>query len=518
MPPLLFLNLDFEILSLSKNLYELIHSLNKNEKGYFVKFVQSQGKGSDYLQFFHALYQLPEYNQETLFREHAGAGFLKNLAYSQNYLYSMILKSLRLYYEKQQIDIELYAMLSEVSVLEAKGLKKQSAGLLKRVKKKALKYHHFSIVIEVLKKQAIQVVATKGQNLLKDTLDIYQEIFDTLKIIDEEITYRQLNHSILLYYRHGAGAAPQSFSDVLKSVSDHPFVREDVFPQSFYAQYLKFNIRATEARIYGDREIAYVNYEKILDIWEAHPEILKANTNFYKINISNFLGNAILINQVDKIEKYLKIMETLATRNQKEKRETFQNIIFFKLLFYLNQSKLEEGAIYLNSIEAELKKHAENLNHARVIAIYYNALILNILLENFEASQNWVNLILNERNKTIRSDAKFFARIMQLIIHFELNNDQLLDYLHSSIKRQLVGGSQENGYEKLILSHFKKLMTAVSKREKTQAFINFKSELLPFKAMEPEPTSINEIFIWLDARINNKSLQEIYRENISTKK
>ncbi len=501
-------------MKLANNLYDLIHSLNKSEKGYFVKFAQSQGDKSDYLQLFHALYQLPIYNQEALKKEFKGAGFLKNIAYSQNYLYRMILKSLRLYYEKQRIEIQLYAALSEISILEIKNLKKQSAALLKSTKKKALTHHQYHILLEILKKQASQLVATQNHNLLEETQDVYKEIFEVLNILEEEFTYRKLSHSILLCFRHGASTTPDQFSGLLKSISDHPLMNDNVYPHSFFSQYLKYHIRCIEAKIYGDRMIAYNNHLKILEVWGANPEIAKANPRFYKIHISNFLGNAILLNKVKEFETYVEIMEGLETKNLNDKIETFQNIVYFRLLFFLNQNQLEEGKKYIESVEKKIMLWAKKLNHARAVAIYYNILVLYFLAEHFEKAQHWANLILDEEDKGIRRDVKFFARIMKLIIHFELNHHQLLDYLYTSIKRQLVNNNQKDTYKKTILTHFKSLINAINEKEKMQAYIRFKNDLIPFKELEPEPISIDEILIWLDARIERKSLRELYERTI----
>ncbi len=504
-------------MKLSPKLYALIHSLNKNEKGYFVKFAQSQGSNSEYLHLFHAIYKLPEYNQKALRESFAGANFLKHIGYYQNYLYKMILKSLRLYHENQEIDIQLYGLLSELRVLEIKGLKKESALLLKSIKKKALKHHQYPILIEVLKKQAIQIVATKEKDLFLQTNKIYDEIFEAASILEQEYTYRKLNHSILLCFRNGAWTSLNKFSNLLSEIRDHPLMEDRFSPTSFFAQYLKFNIRCIEAKIGGERQTAYEYHKKILGVWENYPEMIKANSNLYKIHISNYLGNAILLGKVDHFEKYVQVMEDLRQKNDKDKTETFQNILYFKLLFYLNQNRLEEGKEYLESIQTKLQKHAPQFNHARAIAIYYNALVLYFLLEDFEKAQKWVNIILDEQNKTIRKDVKFFARIMNLIIHFELDHDQLIEYFYSSVKRQLTSKTQENDYEKVILSHFKNLMNTLPGKERQNAFSQFRKNLIPFKQVEPEPISIYELLIWLAARVEKKSLRSIYAQTLLQK-
>ena len=497
-------------MKLSNKLCELISSMNKNEKGFFVKFAQSQREKSNYLDLFHALCDPNIETTETLEEKYPNAGFLKNINFYQNYLYEVILKSLRFYFEDQHIDIQLYALLSEINVLEAKGLKKQSAMLLKKAKKKALAHHQYPILIEILKKQATQLVATSQKNLMEETSAIYAEIFDTLKIIEEEFTYRKLSHFMLLCYRQGAWSATQRYPDLLKSISDDPAMNEGVEPRSFFAKYLKYNIRSIEAQIYGDSQVAHTNYLKILSIWEAHPALIKSNPNFFKINISNFLSNAILINQVDEFEKYIKILEGLETRNEKEKIESFQNVVLFRILFFLNQNRLKEGEIYIKSVEKKLETWTDKLNPARAVAIYYNILMLYFLIEEFGEAQKWANLILNKQNKDIRVDAGFFARIMKLIIHYELNDDLILDSLHISLKRQLAGKKQKDNYEKTILLHFKHLMNNLSGNKKTQAFVRFKNDIAAFKDLIPQPISINELLIWLDARIEKKSLQEMY--------
>lgn len=489
--------------------------MNGQERGYFVKFARIQGAQSNYLQLFKMLCDHPHFNYQQLKNTHPSAPYLTNFPQHQTYLYKMILKSLIAYSEKNNIDIQIHTMLSELAVLETKGLVKQSAFKLNQLKKKIHKHHKYALLIELQKKEAIQLVAKREENLLEKTQKIYSSIFNLLEKLEEELIYRKLNHEMLLCYRQGASSDPHFFSDLLKSVSNHPLMKKEPDSESFYARYNKYKILSIEALIYGDLKIAYINYKKILLLWEAHPDLLKANPRIYKINISNFLGNAVLMRQTEDFEHYIQVMESLKSKNRKDEIETFQNVVYFRILFFLNKNLLQEGKVYIQSIKQQLIHWADQLNHARAVTIYYNTLTLHFLLEDFETAQDWASIILEERNKEIRNDVKRFARILNLIIHYELQHDRLFESQYNSIKRQL---TKKHSYEEQILHFFKKLMDCVPGKAKANLLKDFEATLQNYTASEPRPLSIDELLIWLEARRRKISLQKVYAEKLDNQR
>ncbi len=388
-------------LILSKKLFHLIHSLSPNEKGYFVRYAKSIKANNNYLTLYNAIEKLEGYNNEEFLKKIRRVTFLrnsKNLDTNQNYLRKTILKSLSLYHETNRVDIQMHRSLSEITVLEIKGLKNLCSQLIKAKKKNAYELEYYYMLPELLKKEAKLTAASSSKELLENTLEIYNEIFEVLKILEEEFTYRKLNHSILLCFRKDAWSAPNQFANLLKEISDNPIMADDYAPRSFHAKHLKENIRCIEAQIYEDHDIVLKKYEAIIDLWDSHTNIKKNDLNSYNIYISNYLGYCIKVKAFDKFENGITGLEKIYTQSgnktrsklpRQEKVELFQNLIYNKLLYFLNykntngNDKLEEGVYYIKKHKEQLKEWENDFNPARAITTHYNIFLLYFIFGRF---------------------------------------------------------------------------------------------------------------------------------------
>jgi len=118
----------------------------------------------------------------------------------------------------------------------------------------------------------------------------------------------------------------------------------------------------------------------------------------------------------------------------------------------------------------------------------------------------------------IRSDIHGFARILNLISHWELENMDIVDYYIRSTYRYLIKKADFHLFQKYILKFLRKLSN-ISQDELQQAFIDLKKDLKPLKnsAYEKRAFVYFDIISWLESKIENRSNQLIIREKAMKK-
>lgn len=111
----------------SDDLYKLIHSLNKQEKGYFKKFAKRYSEGdSNFLKLFDAINAQQQFEEESLKKQ------FKAYARMKVYLFNMICDALALYYiEGRNLVIDMLRLYMRATVLEQKGLLSNAAKMYK---------------------------------------------------------------------------------------------------------------------------------------------------------------------------------------------------------------------------------------------------------------------------------------------------------------------------------------------------------------------------------------------------
>ncbi len=119
------------------DLFELVKSLKGNEirsfKLYAIKHTTSGS--TNYIELFDYLSSQAYYDDNLLKEHFNNAPFINRIRPAKNYLYKLILESLRAYYANHSLEIKVKALLIDVEVLFTKGLLKQAKKVLKQCKK-----------------------------------------------------------------------------------------------------------------------------------------------------------------------------------------------------------------------------------------------------------------------------------------------------------------------------------------------------------------------------------------------
>ena len=149
----------------SEDLFELIKSLSQTEKGYFKKFVlyQSDEEDANYVKLFDAIDDQEKYNEAALKIKFKSEKFINHLPRTKNYLYYLILKSLRNYNTEISINARLMDMLRNIEILYDKNLIKQCKKLVIRGKELAIEYENYERLIEFSKWEISLTISSSYQ-------------------------------------------------------------------------------------------------------------------------------------------------------------------------------------------------------------------------------------------------------------------------------------------------------------------------------------------------------------------
>ena len=95
--------------------------------------------------------------------------------------------------------------------------------------------------------------------------------------------------------------------------------------------------------------------------------------------------------------------------------------------------------------------------------------------------------ILNDNEKVLRQDLYAYARLINLLIHYELGNFDLIEYLIKSTQRFLNKKNRDFEVEKLIITNIRKLSKSSSKEKTLEIFHDFRNKLERNRFILPLP-------------------------------
>jgi len=483
----------------SLDLFALIKSLTSNEKRYFQLSTDLQSGKKNYVLLFEQMDAQEVYNKQLIVEKLKQHTFVKSLHVTENYLYRRIMESLRTFYAEKSITTKLYHLLMDAEVLSRKGFYKLAMETLNRAEKIASKQHKNFILTEIAPRKIELIVAAEEKKLMEQLEELYAQTQQIQVQLQEESKYIYWHHWFVLVFRKWR--YPKDPIILQKMEEGYQFAVQNGFPKTgtFQTQDYYYNIQSLYYQLTKEYEKGNEIHANILSLWESNPAIIKEKLSVYIARLANYINSSLTCEKYEQIYPLIEKMEGLKTVTFDEAGEQFQNVYFYKQLYYLNAKRLESAQQLIPEIEKGLKKYAQKINPARKLTFYYNSTITYFLLEEYEAAADWLNKILTlTKSHEPRKDVQRFARILQMAIYYKLSSHKVLEYLFRSVYRNQKLKAEMHIFEKIVLQYFKKLLTILAgSREEKTLFKLFREDLEALEPTEKRVTGFEEFFIWI---------------------
>ena len=133
---------------------------------------------------------------------------------------------------------------------------------------------------------------------------------------------------------------------------------------------------------------------------------------------------------------------------------------------------------------------------------------------NYDEALEYLNQWLNLPNSIERKDLQSLARLLNLIIHYEMGNNWLVESLLRSTQRFLSKENKLLELEKQLVGFIRQINGVNSNKERKAAFMEMKVRLEPLKSIPSEKAMLQlfDFEAWLDCKVHNKSFAQIVKE------
>ena len=190
----------------------------------------------------------------------------------------------------------------------------------------------------------------------------------------------------------------------------------------------------------------------------------------------------------------------------------YQNI--HRINLHYLEGSFSLGLEYLPELELTLESNKFNWDLHRIMVFYYKIACLYFGAGKNEEAIHYLNLIINNYIPSVREDIQSFARILNLIAHFELGNEILISYQIKSVFRFLLKMNDLHTVQKEILKFLKKT-PKISPKDLHSEFSQLKNRLeeiqkLPF---EKRPFLYLDIISWLQSKLDGIQVEKVIERN-----
>jgi tetratricopeptide (TPR) repeat protein len=158
--------------------------------------------------------------------------------------------------------------------------------------------------------------------------------------------------------------------------------------------------------------------------------------------LSNLLHAAGLLSRYAEFPAIFSKIRSLPHLHSHGDNQVLQTLNYYELLYYMNVADWKTALGTAKEAIAFLETAGDRIALGRKLAFWYNLSILFFIHEDFKSALHWVNAIMDGSGPEIREDIQHFARLLVILIHFELGHWEILEYLHRSSYRYLFNRNQ----------------------------------------------------------------------------
>ncbi|MEO9256802.1 MAG: hypothetical protein ABI207_00395 [Crocinitomicaceae bacterium] len=508
----------------SDELFQLIKSLNKTEKGYFKKYASTHiiGEKNNYMKLFEAIDKQRVYDEEKIKEIFAKETFIKHLPSEKNYLSDLILRSLTSYSSSVSNEFRINELLLQIEVLFKKSLYKQCKKLLRKAKGLAYEYENNILLLNILDWEKVIIQSEfyylKTENFIDDIFKEEQVIIEKIQSTSEY--WKLAAKTYRLHTEQGTARNDEEVKEFAKVMATkHPWDVRQSMP--FIAKIFRYNAHSIYYYYINDYKKSYEYLQKELALWESNPLQIKEHLSFYVLAVNNMILTYGRLNKYKEQKVYIEKLRQVPRQWSKIAYEDMDSKIFLRLCsyetdIYLKTGECEKGIALVPKIEVGLKEFGDKLVQKRILmTVYFNISYLYFISGNYSKALYWENKILNHPHIDIAEDIICFSKILNLLIHFEMNNDLLLEYVVKSTYRFLYKRDRLYKLENLILNFIrKKLPLMNTEKKRMESFKELREEIMEI-SKDPNETQFLQYFDfneWLTSKIENRSFAEILRE------
>ncbi|TNE56708.1 MAG: hypothetical protein EP344_11910 [Bacteroidetes bacterium] len=499
----------------SDKLYRLICGLTPAEKRYFRLFVRGKpDRDSKYLQLFEAMERMPVFDDEALRQMIYDNQPVESRKYSElkAYLYDLLLKSLQAYDEQQSVAYRLGHQLQSVSVLFKRGHYDACQDLLQKAAKMARQYEYFTQLLEVLRWEKHLAYTRMDVDFLHKQFDQLQYTeARTMDQLQNLADYRKLFFQVYTTIKREAQHRGEQRMARLQDLVRHPLLSDPDQALSHRARVLYYRTLNLYHYAALEYDAFYETGKKMIGLLESQPHFLKESLADYIAALSNYILSCGLLERYGEVRETLDKLRKLKPLTEDDHRKIHRQYYTNKFVLCIFTGAFEEARKEMDRCQSEAGQF--DPHDYETASFYFQYCSICFGCGDFAGALDYLNDWLNQPRTVEREDLQSLARMLSLILHFEMGNTVLLESLLRSATRFMQKKNRLYDLERRFFQFMSELMRAPSRQDQQLAFHKMQDDLRHLSSLPGAQVLLQtfDLEAWLTAKISGISFAEAVR-------
>lgn len=499
----------------SDDLFVLIKSLSKSEKRFFRLFAakQSLGDASDYLHLFDILDGMSTYDDNRL-RLLVDERTARHLSQSKYYLYNTILRALSRFHAGSEVEFQIQELMQGARMLYDKRLFDQCRKVLHRAKKLALANDRDLYVLKILVEEYRLAILESHPTKTDERIDeIFEEMIRLSDRLASRNRYWRVQAKMYRLRTEIGDGRDERLRSKARQLLDDPVMADgesitDPTTKLFYLFAFDHYYDAVQ-----DDEQTYEYRKKIVEFIESEPSLLGRTAERYIPALYNLCLTAIQARRFDYFAHEFAKLEG-AVADLRRRRQSFNDMHVRMLVprMHIERGEFAAAKNCLDEMREEFTTSRGGLR--RGFGVYFEYLWAYVCfgVGDFVGALEWTNTIIGRRQVESHEELHCYARILNLLVHYELGNLIELDSYLASTVRFLTKHQRMQEFEELAVDLVRRLCTAPD-QDRITAVLTKSVERLKDEKFHHRNFTYIDLLSWVQAKLEGKSFLDVVYRN-----
>lgn len=506
----------------SQKLFQIIHMLTPAEKRYLsLRHPKSQADDTKTMKLFEAITKMKELDEATLQRAVYGTSKVEGKKFSElkNYCYQLIMNTLRDYDYETSVDYRLKNQLLYIKSLYKRALYDDCQAMIEKTLRLAIHFEQFEVILELFRWRK-QIAYARGDidffhAELENIDDSERQYLDKIRNIQ---FYKNTFLKVHMTIRKYRLLESKEMQAILQQVQFSPLFKDVEHANSHTAKIIFYRVLSLVSYATHDNEMFFAHGRDLLDLMLSKPDLLREDISEYISANSNFVMSCMLTQRFEEghqaIENFLKVESKTYDDRLKIHRQYYQG----KFELCQITGNFEQGYI---ALQQHLKDRQQfDLQAFNTQGFHYAYFYMAFGSKHYDEALDFLNAWLSSSQTADRQDLQALARLLNLIIHFEMGNTMLIESLMRSATRYLNKRTKVSEFEREILRFVRKASASVSKRELTKIASEVTASLQELSKDSTQGTFMAyfDFSAWIESKILNEDFARVVQKRFEASK
>lgn len=499
----------------SDDLYLLVKSLSKSEKRYFRLFASRYGGRKKYMLLFESIDRQESYDEEAIRAELDGESIARHLHVAKNYLYKLILRSLRAYYAESSTQIRVREMITDIEILFERGMFKQARKMWRAAQKWAERLDDPQLKLALIRLR--HRLSGKDSDKLEALDDIHDARRKVLRELETVLEYEYVVEKLGNICTRNPSRGPAEYA-LLDETMESPLMKAEPTDAPFRVR--QHYLWGWATYHYGRDEL-----EPALDYMRRVRELCSANPDFLRNHPTEHLGivaNILtLLSRMEDEEEYRKELDALEETFHSLLPDTlvntrvtalFQVAIFWnRLVFHTDRGDFDRCLTLAADVDRFLNDYPDFTINGDIPRLTFLLAYSCYGAGRHGDALRRMSPLLNASEPMKGRSGYYAARLMEIVIHYELGNMELVISRVRSLRNYLMGKDRYGPFERVALTFFEAAASGKDERclleSLRKAFANFDRDWSGHRIF-----FYFDFIAWIECRIAGRPFADVVGE------